>query len=54
MPPSHRVAQLYSQASDSVFISFYEPQGYDGDIVTHLHKGILRIEKLKLSLCLIN
>jgi hypothetical protein len=39
MPPSDRVAQLYPQAPGSLFISFYDSQGYGGDIITRLHTG---------------
>jgi hypothetical protein len=36
-PPSDRVAQLYSQPPDSVFVAFYDLQGYFGGILTLLH-----------------
>jgi hypothetical protein len=39
MPPSDRVAQLYTQAPGSLFIAYYDSQGYDGGTLTHLHKG---------------
>jgi hypothetical protein len=39
MSPSDRVAQLYSQAPGSVFVTFYDLQGYSGDILIHLHTG---------------
>jgi hypothetical protein len=41
MYPSDRVAQLYPQARGSLYIAFYGPQGYCGDIVTRLHTGIM-------------
>jgi hypothetical protein len=34
---SDRVAQWYSQALDSLFIAFYDSQGYSGGILTCLH-----------------
>jgi hypothetical protein len=37
MSPSDRVVQLYSQAPGSLFIVFYDSQGYGGGIVTCLH-----------------
>jgi hypothetical protein len=37
MFPSERVAQLYSQAPSSLFIAFYDSQGYGGYILIHLH-----------------
>jgi hypothetical protein len=36
---SDKVAQLYSKAPGSLFIAFYDSQGYGGDILTHLHTG---------------
>jgi hypothetical protein len=35
--PSDRVAQLYAQAPGSVFVTFYDSQGYGGGIVARLH-----------------
>jgi hypothetical protein len=37
--PSNRVAQFYSQALDSLFVVFYDLQGYGGGILTCLHMG---------------
>jgi hypothetical protein len=37
MWPSDRVAQLYPQAPGSLFIDFYDLQGYSGGILTCLH-----------------
>jgi hypothetical protein len=37
--PRNRVAQLYFQALGSLFIAFYDSQGYDGGIETRLHRG---------------
>jgi hypothetical protein len=39
MSPSDRVAQLYSQALCSLFIAFYDSQGYGESIRTRLHPG---------------
>jgi hypothetical protein len=39
MCPSDRMAQLYLQASDSLFVAFYDSQGLGGGIRTHLHTG---------------
>jgi hypothetical protein len=39
MFPSDRVAQLYPQAMGSLFIAFYNSQGYGGDILPLLHTG---------------
>jgi hypothetical protein len=36
---SARVAQLYPQALGSLFVAFYDSQGYGGDILTRLHTG---------------
>jgi hypothetical protein len=41
MSPSDRVAQLYPQAPDSLFIAFYDWQGYGGGILIRLHEGII-------------
>jgi hypothetical protein len=35
--PKNRVAQLYPQDSDSLFVASYDSQGYGGGIWTHLH-----------------
>jgi hypothetical protein len=37
MSPSDRVAQLYPQAPGSLFVAFYDSQGYGGAILTRLH-----------------
>jgi hypothetical protein len=34
-----RVAQLYPQAPGSLFVAFYDSQGYGGVILTRLHTG---------------
>jgi hypothetical protein len=39
MTPSDRVAQLYPQALVSLFVAFYDWQGYGGGILTRLHMG---------------
>jgi hypothetical protein len=39
MSPSDRVAQLYPEALGSLFVAFYNSQGYDGGILTRLHRG---------------
>jgi hypothetical protein len=39
MPPSDRVAQLYLQAPVSLFVAFYNSQGYGGGILSRLHAG---------------
>jgi hypothetical protein len=39
MSPRNRVAQLYPKAPCSLFVAFYESQGYGGGIVTRLHTG---------------
>jgi hypothetical protein len=33
------MAQFYPQAPGSLFVAFYDSQGYDGDILTRLHGG---------------
>jgi hypothetical protein len=37
--PRNRAAQLYPQPPDSLFIAFYDLQGYGGGILTRLHMG---------------
>jgi hypothetical protein len=37
MSPTHRVAQLYHQASGSLSVAFCDSQGYGGGILTRLH-----------------
>jgi hypothetical protein len=39
MSPSDRVAQLYREAPGSLFVAFYDSQGYGGGILTRLHTG---------------
>jgi hypothetical protein len=39
MSPTDRVAQLYPHATGSLFIAFYERQGYSGGIHTWLQAG---------------
>jgi hypothetical protein len=34
-----RVAQIYPQALGSLFVAFYDAQGYGGDMRTRLHAG---------------
>jgi hypothetical protein len=45
--PRNRVAQLYPQALGSLFVAFYDLQGYGGGIRTRLHAGSLsRLHRL--------
>jgi hypothetical protein len=37
MSPRDRMAQFYPQASGSLFVAFYDTQGYGGGILTRLH-----------------
>jgi hypothetical protein len=37
--PRNRVAQLYCQALDSLFVTSYDSRGYSGGIRTRLHMG---------------
>jgi hypothetical protein len=37
MSPSDRLVQLYYQALGSLFVAFYDSQGYGGGILTRLH-----------------
>jgi hypothetical protein len=39
--PNDRVAQLYPQASGSLFGAYYDSQGYGGGILTCLHTELL-------------
>jgi hypothetical protein len=39
MSPMNRVAQLYSQTLGSLFVAYYDSQGYGGGIRTRLHRG---------------
>jgi hypothetical protein len=41
MSPSDWVAQLYPQALDSLYVVFYDWQGYGGGILISLHIGTL-------------
>jgi hypothetical protein len=43
MSPIERVAQLYPKAPGSLFVAFYDSQGYGGDIVTRLRRGVMYI-----------
>jgi hypothetical protein len=38
--PRNKVAQLYPQAPDSLFVASYDSQGYGGGIPTRLHTGL--------------
>jgi hypothetical protein len=38
-----KVAQLYPQAPCSLFLTFYNSQGYGGIILIYLHMGMLNI-----------
>jgi hypothetical protein len=48
--PRNRLGQLYPQALGSIFIAFYDSQGYDGGIRTRLHTGLLSCLSLSLML----
>jgi hypothetical protein len=52
MSSSDRVAQIYPQAPGSLFVAFYDLQGYAGGIPTRLHTGlqtlILRLNNIIL------
>jgi hypothetical protein len=39
MYPSDKVVQLYPQALGSLFVAFYDSQGYGGGVLARLHKG---------------
>jgi hypothetical protein len=41
MSPNNRVAQLYPQVLGSLFVTFYDSQGYGGGIRPHLYTGWL-------------
>jgi hypothetical protein len=41
MSPSDGVAQLYAQAPGSLFVIFYDSQGYSGGILTCLHMDLV-------------
>jgi hypothetical protein len=49
MSHSYRVAQLYLQAPGSLFIAFYDSQGYGGGILFCLHTGKSSIKYLEIS-----
>jgi hypothetical protein len=51
MSPSDRVAQLYPQALGSLFVAFYDTQGYGGGILNRLHKGAPTRRTRFLYLC---
>jgi hypothetical protein len=38
--PRNRVAQLYPQALDSLFVDSYDSQSYGGGILNRLHTGL--------------
>jgi hypothetical protein len=40
MSPSDRVAQSYLRTPGSLFVAFYDSQGYSGGILTRLHVRI--------------
>jgi hypothetical protein len=40
----NRVAQLYPQVLDSIFVASYDSQGYGGGIRLRLHTGYTRIQ----------
>jgi hypothetical protein len=40
MSPSDRVAQLYHRSPCSIFVAFYDSQGYGGGVRTRLHTAI--------------
>jgi hypothetical protein len=42
--PRNRVTQLYSQALGSLFVAFYDSQGYGGGIRTRLHTSLLGLQ----------
>jgi hypothetical protein len=42
MSPSGKVAQLYPQAPGSLFVAFYDQQGYGGGVLIRLHTGAKR------------
>jgi hypothetical protein len=39
--PRNMLAQTYSRALCSLFVAFYDSQGYDGGILSRLHTGIM-------------
>jgi hypothetical protein len=44
--PIYRVAQLYPQEPGSLFVAFYDSQGYSEGILTCLHRGLIFITLL--------
>jgi hypothetical protein len=46
----NRVAQLYPQALDSLFVASYDSQGYDGSIRPRLHTGLTILFKVKVTM----
>jgi hypothetical protein len=46
MSTSGRVAQLYPQALGSLFVAFYDSQGYGGGILTLPHTEFLLISEV--------
>jgi hypothetical protein len=56
MSPSERVAQLYPEALGSLFIAFYDSQGYGESTVTHLHTetSFLLVPNILISILLSN
>jgi hypothetical protein len=48
--PSDRVAKLYPQVPVSLFVAFYDSQGYGGGILTRLHTGFLTQYSIKVAL----
>jgi hypothetical protein len=48
--PSDRVAQLYAKAPSSLFVAFYDSQGYGGGILTRLRLRTGKTDKYWISL----
>jgi hypothetical protein len=44
LSPRNRVAQLYPQVLGSLFVSFYDSQGYGGGIPPSLHTSMYSVE----------
>jgi hypothetical protein len=42
--PRNRVARLYPQALDSLFVVSYDSQGYGGGIRPRLHMGVTKLQ----------
>jgi hypothetical protein len=49
--PMNRVAQLYFPALGSLFVAFYDSQGYRGGILIHLHTGLTNWSWSSSQLC---